>query len=82
VPVLPDITTGALQGDDPKRQIESLVSQVNEWGRRISNESKTLVIKGDQSTEAIIIGQQEDGSIGILMNDGDNDRFFLGNEVN
>lgn len=81
MPVLPDIKNGSINSDDPTAQIASIVRQLNEWGRLISNESKTLVIRGDQTTEAITIGQQKDGSIGIVMNDGENDRFFLGNEV-
>ncbi len=81
MPLLKDIGVSGVSSDDVQKQIDSIVKQVNDWGRNISNESKTLVIRGDQTTNAIIIGQQEDGSMGILMNDGTNDRFFIGNEA-
>lgn len=41
MPILPEITTGAL-GDDPNEKIDSVVKQLNDWGNIISQEATTL----------------------------------------
>lgn len=71
MPVLPDISAGALNNDNPQKQLESLVRQLNEWGRLISNESITRIIRSDLSTEAIKIGSLGDDGFGIGFSDGD-----------
>lgn len=72
MPVLPDLSAGALNKDDPQRQIESIVQQLNEWGRLISNENKTRVMKGDfEGDKNIYIGELPDGTEqGIQLTDG------------
>lgn len=77
MPFLEDIKLNALN-DEAK--MDALVKQLNEWGRRISNEKKTLIIKGDESTNALIIGDLGDGRHGILLNDGTNDRLIIGSD--
>lgn len=71
MPTLEDIKIGALPGDNPEEQIEGIVRQLNEWGRRISNEEITRVIKSDQTTEAMKIGALGDNKFGISFSDGD-----------
>ena len=58
---LPDIITNKLQGADPQTQIDSMVKQINEWGREISNENRTKIINDDTGTPRILIGYQEGG---------------------
>lgn len=72
MPILPDIRAGSLNSDDPQRQIESIVQQLNEWGRLISNEDRTRIIKSDSGVEAITIGQLPTGENGFLIKDEDN----------
>ena len=71
MPTLEDIRIGALPGDNPEEQIEGIVRQLNEWGRRISNEEITKIIKSDQTTEAMKIGALGDNKFGISFSDGD-----------
>lgn len=71
MPTLEDIKIGALPGDNPEEQIEGIVRQLNEWGRRISNEEITKIIKSDQTTEAMKIGALGDNKFGISFSDGD-----------
>lgn len=71
MPLLPDINLGANLTDDPKEMLKSLERQINEWGRLISNENVTRVMKGDQAGDQnIIIGELEDGTQGIQLTDG------------
>lgn len=58
MPILPDIKSNATS-DEPQAQIDSLVRQVNEWGRQISNESRTLIINDDSGVPIILIGYGE-----------------------
>lgn len=61
MPLLPDITTGALPGDDPDKKLDSMARQVNEWGRLLSNEKRTDITKDDSNTPRLLIGYQKDG---------------------
>lgn len=66
-----DVNIGVLSGDDPKRQIESVVKQVNENFRLIANEDRTQVVKDDAGTERLLIGYQNggfsNGNVGIKL---------------
>lgn len=61
MPLLKDISASSINKDDVQKQIDSIVKQLNEWSRQISNESRTLIIKDDAGTPRILIGYQEDG---------------------
>lgn len=71
MPFLPDIIASSLSGDDPEAQIKSVIKQLNEWGRTISNESRTNITKDDSGTQRLLIGYQEDGfangNVGVKM---------------
>lgn len=58
MPLLPDIKTSGIQGED---QLSGVVKQINEWGRQISNETRTLIINDDSGTPIILIGFLQDG---------------------
>lgn len=66
MPLLHDIAIGA-SDEDPTRKIESVVRQVNEWGRQLSNERLTDVYNDNSSTPRIIIGVLPDGDTGIVI---------------
>lgn len=72
MPILPEINAGSMLRDDPQKQIESIVRQLNGWGRAISNEDRTRIIKSDSGVEAITIGQLPTGENGFLIKDEDN----------
>lgn len=74
MPLLPDIKSGAQFHGDPKDQIDALVKQLNEWGRAISNEDRTRVIKSDSGVEALTIGQVPDIGNGVMIRDEDDTR--------
>lgn len=59
MPLLPEINVGALKGDDPQVQVESIVKQLNEWGRLISNEDRTKIIKDDSGTQRFLQGYRQ-----------------------
>jgi hypothetical protein len=61
MPFLADINSSSLNQDDPQKQIQSIVRQLNEWGREISNENRTKIINDDSGIPRILIGYQEDG---------------------
>lgn len=67
MPILPDIQTSAIPGDNPEQKIESIVRQVNEWGRTISNEKRTDIYKDNSGTNRIIIGVLPDGNTGMVI---------------
>ena len=67
MPYLHDITASSINSDDPKKQIESIVKQLNDWGRAISNERRTEVYKDNSGTNRIIIGVLPDGDTGIVI---------------
>lgn len=71
MPLLPDVNISSIYDEDSKKQLEKVVAQVNEWARLISNEDRVKIIKSDQTTEAIRIGELEDGSHGLSFSDGD-----------
>lgn len=68
--ITPDVGIGVLSGDDPQKQIESVVKQVNENFRLLSNESRTNVVKDDSGYERLLIGYDEAGftdNVGIKV---------------
>lgn len=69
MPQLPDISTGAV--DDHDEQLKSLTSQINEWGRQISNESRTSITNDDTGKARLLIGYQSNGftngNVGVKM---------------
>lgn len=71
MPILPEIRAGSLYRDDPQRQLESILQQLNDWGRLISNEDRTRIIKSDSGVEAITIGQLPTGQNGFLIRSED-----------
>lgn len=72
MPLLPDISASSLHKDDPQGQVEALIKQLNEWGRLISNENKTRVMKGDfEGDKNIYIGDlPNEDEQGIQLTDG------------
>jgi hypothetical protein len=67
MPYLPDIHASSIAKGDPEAQIDSLVRQLNEWSRLISNENITNVYNDDSGTARIIIGVLPDGTTGIAI---------------
>jgi len=65
--LLPDLTTGAINKGDPEKQNESLIKQLNEWGRQISNEGITKIFKDDSGTQRVLLGKGSDGFQGIKV---------------
>lgn len=71
MPLLPDIQIGAL-GGDPQQQINSIVRQLNEWGRLISAETRVRTIKANDGS---VVGMGQipgtDEEIGLFALDPD-----------
>lgn len=67
MPFLPDVQLAALPGDNTEEKFESLVRQLNEWGRTISNETRTDVYNDNSGTPKILIGVLPDGETAIVM---------------
>lgn len=67
MPFLPDISASSISGDSPDEQIKSIVRQMNEWGRLLSNEKRTEVYKDNSGVNRIIIGVLPDGDTGIVI---------------
>lgn len=67
MPYLPDLRLGALQNASPDEKMNSLVKQLSEWARLISNEKRTDILKDTSGTERILIGITPDGDIAIVM---------------
>lgn len=65
--LLEDIQLGAVNGDEPDKKIESVVKQLNEWGRTLSNEGLTQVYKDTAGDNRILIGMLPDGTCGIVI---------------
>ena len=65
--ILPEIKASSMFGDDPQAQIQSLAKQVNQWGKSISNETRTDVYKDNTGTPRILIGVLPDGTTGIVV---------------
>lgn len=67
-PLLPDINHSALSDD---QKLPRIVEQVNQWGRLISNEERTKIIKDDAGTPRLLQGFQQagfsNGNIGIKL---------------
>lgn len=66
MPLLPEINIGALN-TDPGKQLESLVAQLNEWARLISNEERTEIVNDTSRTPRIIFKQLPDESMGMVI---------------
>lgn len=64
---LPDVHLGSMLNDDPNQQTESIVRQVNEWGRKISNEDRTKIYKDEAGDNRIILGLLPDGTHGLAI---------------
>lgn len=64
--LLNDVNLGAL-GDDSQDQIKSLVKQINEQGRLISNEDRTKIIKDASGTPRILFGEGPDQFYGMKV---------------
>lgn len=66
---LRDISIGAIQGEDADAKVASVVKQLNDWGRAISNEDLAKVYKSSEGYEAVTIGQLPEGANGIMIRD-------------
>lgn len=64
---LPDVHLGSMLNDDPNQQTQSIVRQVNEWGRKISNEDRTKIYKDEAGDNRIILGLLPDGTHGMVV---------------
>jgi len=64
--LLNDVSTGAT-GDDQDKKIESLVKQINEQNRLISNEDRTKIIKDASGTPRILFGEGPDQFYGMKV---------------
>lgn len=77
MPFLADINFGPLNQDDIQKQLQSIVRQLNEWGREISNEERTKITNDDSGTKRLLIGYQENGfangNVGVKMSQVDKD---------
>lgn len=67
MPFLPDVQLSAIPGDNAQEKLDSLVRQINEWARVISNERRTDVYKDNSNTNRILIGVLPDNSTGIVI---------------
>lgn len=73
MPQLQDVSASSLFADDPQKQIESVVKQVNQWGRSLSNENRTELYRDNSGTPRILIGVLPDGDTGIVISKPDVD---------
>ena len=82
MPLLNDVSLGALRGDEPDKKLDSVVRQVNEWGRTLSNETIASVQKGRDGKIRIVSGLQTLNDyefVGTLYYDSnDVPRIFIG----
>ena len=76
MPILSEIKASQFE-KDPNKQIEVISKQLNEWGRLISNEATTRVIKSDSTTDAMKIGDLGDNKFGIGIGNGADDFLTL-----
>ena len=71
-------------GDDPKAKIDSLVKQLNEWSRVLSNEDRTNLTKDDAGDNRLLIGYQdggfENGNVGVKLSQAGNDVLTAGSD--
>lgn len=71
MPFLPDVSTSSVLQEDADKKINSLAKQLNEWGRAISNEDRTKIIKDDSGTPRLLMGYHENGftngNVGVKM---------------
>lgn len=72
MPLLNEVSTGAL-GDDQDKKIESLVKQINEQNRLISNEDRTKIIKDSSGTPRILFGEGPNQFYGLKVSQEGND---------
>lgn len=61
MPELQDVSASSLYKDDPQKQVESVVRQVNQAFRAISNEARTTIVRDDAGDPRLLIGYQENG---------------------
>jgi len=72
MPELSNINIGALT-DDQNAKLDSIVKQLNEWARTISNESNNTVSNDAAGTPRLVWGVQEDGTWAFKMSQSGND---------
>lgn len=72
---LKDISSSAINADDPQKQTESMVKQLNEWGREISNENITKIFKDDSGTQRVLLGKGADNFQGIKVSQEGSDVY-------
>lgn len=77
MPFLQDISASSLNSDDPQAQIQSVVKQLNQWGRSLSNETRTDVYKDNSGTNRILIGVLPNGETGIVISNEGTDVLTL-----
>lgn len=64
--LLKDINLASLP-DDPNQKIDSMVKQLNEWGRAISNEGLVRLYKDNAGDNRVLIGLQGNDFSGIKV---------------
>lgn len=69
MPFLTDLSVAALPGATSDEKLESLIRQINEWGRLLSNEALTTVYRDNSGTPRIIIGVCPDGETDIVISE-------------
>lgn len=67
MPFIPDVNVSSLPGDTSDDKLNSLVKQLNEWARTISNERRTEIYKDNTGINRIIIGVLPDNTTGIVI---------------
>jgi hypothetical protein len=82
MPYLQDVNVSSISGNTPEEMITSLVRQLNEWAREISNEKIALIQRGEDGNVRIVQGVQDvNGTrvVGTVYYDNDNvPRIFIG----
>lgn len=64
--ILGDVQVGSLSNDE-RQMIHSIVKQVNEWARQVSNEDLVKIYKDQSGTNRRMVGLLPDGTIGIRV---------------
>jgi hypothetical protein len=80
---LPDLKLGALEPEDVQAQLSSVIKQLNEWARELSNENFVKIVKSDSGIETLMMGRLPSGGNGMLITDSsDVPRLIAGEDQN
>lgn len=77
---LRQINASKLLEGDPQKQIESIVAQLNEWARQLSNEDITKVQRNDAGLLSIVTGKlsYENGYGSLYYDSSETRRGIIG----